>query len=253
MPIDLAPLGDAHRLLLQVELQALQGSRFQPTGFPNLGPALYRGPGSDDLLLVESAQSMANRLEGVCWDEVADDWVKTLRGIPLVKVRDSAGRPMTNSVLDSHRLNSSYILDAQGQDGSNSPFVAIISERLSAIAPNGPVKIPELAKFVFCYCPNSLLHGVFFANRPHNERIGGGRLRLARVLSSFIEASGVRIAASGGVKIDRQDASGKTDGGSAETGYGNVPFPREEFTAESIIAYFNLDLAQLRGYGLGGA
>jgi CRISPR-associated protein Csb1 len=29
-----------------------------------------------------------------------------------------------------------------------------------------------------------------------------------------------------------------------------VPFPRDEFVSPDITAYFNLDLAQLRGYGL---
>jgi CRISPR-associated protein Csb1 len=37
----------------------------------------------------------------------------------------------------------------------------------------------------------------------------------------------------------------------AKGGYGNVPFHRIEFTAKSITAYFTLDLAQIRGYGLG--
>jgi CRISPR-associated protein Csb1 len=32
-----------------------------------------------------------------------------------------------------------------------------------------------------------------------------------------------------------------------------VPYAREEFTARRIVAYFNLDLAQLRGLGLGGS
>ena len=61
------------------------------------------------MLLVESAQSMANRLEAVCWDTVADDWVTPLKGLPLVKVKDKAGKPLTNSVLEAHRLNSPYI------------------------------------------------------------------------------------------------------------------------------------------------
>jgi CRISPR-associated protein Csb1 len=61
----------------------------------------------------------------------------------------------------------------------------------------------------------------------------------------------VQIAGSGGAKLDRQDASGKSDGGSAETGYGNVPFPRDEFTARRMVAYFNLDLAQIRAFRLG--
>ena len=72
-------LKDQPRLLLKAKLQPVQGSRFQPTGFPDLGAATFDAPngdnGSKKMLLVESAQSMANRLEAVCWDEVADDWV----------------------------------------------------------------------------------------------------------------------------------------------------------------------------------
>lgn len=33
-------------------------------------------------------------------------------------------------------------------------------------------------------------------------------------------------------------------------GEGNVPYPRTEFTAKAITAYFNFDLALLRSYGL---
>src|SRR5690606_28716380 len=39
-------------------------------------------------------------------------------------------------------------------------------------------------------------------------------------------------------------------GGTAE-GYGNVPFHRTEWTAAKIVASFNIDLGQLRAYGLG--
>jgi CRISPR-associated protein Csb1 len=54
------------------------------------------------------------------------------------------------------------------------------------------------------------------------------------------------MAESGGVKNDRVDPSGDT-----KRGFGNVPFHRTEFVAKEIKAYFNLDLALLRGYGLG--
>jgi CRISPR-associated protein Csb1 len=54
---------DQPRLLLKALLKPLQGYRFQPTGFPDLGAALYDGPDGKRMLLVESAQSMANRLE----------------------------------------------------------------------------------------------------------------------------------------------------------------------------------------------
>src|SRR5690606_6846781 len=100
------------RLLLEADLVPIQGTRFQPTGFPDLGAAEYSSPdGSRRMLLVESAQSMANRLEAVCWDEVADDWVAPLRGLPVIKVKDLDGNSLTNSVLEAHRLNSPYILE----------------------------------------------------------------------------------------------------------------------------------------------
>ena len=56
----------------------------------------------------------------------------------------------------------------------------------------------------------------------------------------------MKIAASGGVKNDHVNPSGET-----KTGFGNVPFARDEYTAESITLYVNLDLAQIRGYALG--
>ena len=94
------------------------------------------------------------------------------------------------------------------------------------------------------YDINSLLHGVFLAKK----QLAGGRLRVARALSAFVEADNVQVAPSGGVKNDHVNPSGVT-----KDGFGNVPFARDEYTAESITLYVNLDLAQIRGYGLGDA
>ena len=55
----------------------------------------------------------------------------------------------------------------------------------------------------------------------------------------------MRVVESGGVKNDDVDPTGD-----AKLGLGNVPFRRTEFSAERITAFFNLDLALLRGYGL---
>ena len=108
MTIDFTALKTSSRLHIEAALQPSQGSRFQPTGFPNLGAAAYDGPDGTRMLLVESAQSMANRLEAVCWDTVVDDWIPPLRGLPVVKVVDKDGNSLTNSVLEAHRLNSPY-------------------------------------------------------------------------------------------------------------------------------------------------
>ena len=55
----------------------------------------------------------------------------------------------------------------------------------------------------------------------------------------------MNVAASGGVKNDHVNPSGDT-----KSGFGNVPFSRDEFVAERIDCHINLDLAQIRGYGL---
>lgn len=244
MPLDLSPLADSPRYLLNASLKPLQGTRFQPTGFPQLGAAEYDGPEDGQrMLLVESAQSMANRLEAVCWDPVADDWVEPLSGLPVVKVVDENGKPLTNSVLEAHRLNSPYILE--GKDST-------VLDRLKAELADmeiGAVDIRKLARTVLAYDTNALLHGLFLAKR----ELAGGRLRLPRALSGFIEAEQVKVAQSGGVKLDHVQPAKGGEGRSAKEGFGNVPYSREEYTAPEITAYFNLDLAQIHGFGLSDA
>jgi len=238
--MNLATLKDQPRLLLKAALQPLQGTRFQPTGFPDLGAATYDawdGEGrTKKMLLVESAQSIANRLESVCWDSVANDWVNPLKGLPVVKVLDKAGKPLTNSVLEAHRLNSPYITNAKGFDAIKTA-VAFDETRAFNREP--------LVKALLKYDPNSLLHGIFL------EKIAGV-IRLPRALTGFIEADCVSVVASGGVKNDRVRAAKGDEGKTAKEGFGNVPFPREEFTG-NITVFFNLDLALIRGFGLGDA
>lgn len=238
MTLDLSPLANAPRLLLKARLQPLQGTRFQPTGFPEIGAAQYDGPDGTPMLLVESAQSVANRLETVCWDRVADDWVEPLRGLSVIKVHDKDGKPLTNSVLEAHRINSPYILE-----GADKTVFDQLKGELADME-EGIVDLRQLAQVLLRLDINALLHGVFLAKK----ELAGGRLRLPRALSGFIEASGVRVAASGGVKNDSVNPSGD-----AAKGFGNVPYSRDEFVAPEISAYFNLDLAQLRGYGFGPA
>lgn len=237
MKSDLSPLANEPRLLLEATLRPLQGSRFQPTGFPNLGHAAYESPdGTGQTVLVESAQSMANRLEAVCWDDVADDWVTPLRGLPVVQVLDTEGKHLTNSLIEAHRLNSPYILE--GEDKS---VVNMLKDRLASLE-QGRVDLRELARVLLEFDTNALLHGVFLAKK----ELAGGRLRLPRSLSAFVEAEGARRAVSGGVKNDTVDPKGDT-----AKGFGNVPFARDEWTAKTITAFFNLDLRQIRAYGLG--
>jgi len=230
--MDLEILRKEPRLLVEVNLKPLQGTRFQPTGFPDLGAATYQAADSTSMLLVESAQSMANRMEAVCWDEGKNDWSQALKGLPFIQVMDKDGKPLTNSILESHRINSPYILKSKFNEQLKSELGDMERKR---------VDLQLLAKILLKYDINSLLHGVFLAKRD----LAGGRLRLPRALSSFVEAKDVNIAASGGVKKDDVNPKGK-----AEEGFGHVPFHRDEYTG-NITAFFNLDLAQIRGYRLG--
>ncbi|WP_406696222.1 type I-U CRISPR-associated RAMP protein Csb1/Cas7u [Singulisphaera sp. Ch08] len=268
-------LKTASRVLIEAHLKPVIGTRIQPTGFPDLGAAEYSAPdgkgGLEKMLLVESAQSMANRLEAVCWDEATDDIIPELKGLPFVTVKLSGignGTDTTNSLLEFHRLNSPYIMNGARDDGIS--FADVIRKELglgSAPGKKSPKKVVEaattedgagdkerdevagvvnlrrLAAVCFQYDPNSLVHGIFL------EKIAG-RLRHPRALSAFIEASGVDRADSGGVKFDRVLPKPSVGGVDAKGGYGNVPFHRSEFTARSITAFFSLDLAQIRGYGL---
>lgn len=229
MTIDLSGLRDSHRLLIEADLQPIQGSRFQPTGFPDLGAATYDGPDSTDMLLVESSQSMANRMESVCWDTADDDWVPPLRGLPYVQVVDEEDEPFTNSVLEAHRMNSEYIARSEG-------FKERAIEELGYRKDRRFDPRTQLAPWLLRYDPNSLIHGIFLEEF-------AGVIRLPRSLSAFIEASDVGLAPSGGVKRGLEPGKKK--------GEGHVPYARDEYVAPSITAYFNLDLAQLRAFGLG--
>jgi CRISPR-associated protein Csb1 len=170
--------------------------------------------------------------------------------------------------LEFHRLNSPYIMT--GINDAGAAFADVLKPELgmATVAAKkvkkgksdetatdetagkepddvaGVVNLRRLAKVCFKYDPNSLVHGVFL------EKIAG-RLRHPRALSSFIEAAHVGRADSGGVKFDRALPKPSVANVDAKGGYGNVPFHRTEYVAKSIVAYFTIDLAQIRGYGLG--
>lgn len=256
---------EAPRILIEADLWPVQGERFQPTGFPDLGPAVYRLPDGTQKLLVESPQSMANRLEAVCWDEASDDLAPPLQGLPYIRI-DLGSFGTTSSVLEFHRLNSPYIWDLAG-DERRAAFQSAMYEELGVAGRRavrgrrgrgkgaaeeepevpGVIDVKRLAKVCLRYDPNSIVHGVFL------EKIGG-RFRLPRALSAFIEATDVAPAESGGVKFDRvfpeQD---QARGIRSNLGFTNLPFPRTEFVAARITAYFNLDLGLIRSHGLPSA
>jgi CRISPR-associated protein Csb1 len=223
------------RTVIQAELVPLAGSLFQPTGFPDLGAAEF----GDNQLLVESAQSIANWLEGTTWDAGKQDQVTELGALPYVRIADEGGTFLSSSRLEAHRLASAYVMDGAIDGTAGREWLV----RKLGLVKGRPLDYRAVARACFGLDPVSLVHGVFFAQKdwPWQPKI-------ARAVTGFIEASGVRPVVSGGVK--RDGVINEAKGGDTAKGYGTVPHHRVEYTAETITAYFTVDHEQFRSYGL---
>ena len=219
-----------HRLLLRAQLRPRQGSRFRPTGFPDVGAAEFTTTRGATHLLVESVQSTANRLESAIWDVNAKDVVEPLCGMPYVR-HCHPNYGLVTSLTEPHRLASPYLWK----------LVEPILQQKLGRKTKGEWDRQRLAGALLQIDPNSLLHGVFLVHLKPPARI-------TRALSGFIEAKDVSTVLSGGVKLDSHDASG-----AAAQGKGNIPYALSEYISEDIHAYFNLDLLLLEAYGLSEA
>jgi CRISPR-associated protein Csb1 len=234
------------REVITVALRPLSGDRFQPTGFPDVGPALFRRPIGEtdwqDCLLVESEQSMANHLEATAWDAGQQRPVDAFVGLPYIKVVDRDGEFLTSSRTEAHRLASAFVKDSTlGGTGMKE----VIRDRLG-LHDDVPLAPRDIAQAIFRLDPMCLVHGVFFAE---SAKVWPGQPKVARALSSFVEAHDVEAVVSGGVKRDEVRHS-VGEGGGATEGYGFVPFHRTEYVAREIIGSFILDLDQLASYAL---
>lgn len=226
-----------YRTVLEADLEPLAGTLFQPTGFPDLGAAEF----GDNKLLVESAQSMANWLEATTWNAATNDQVPELTsaGVPYVRIVDTEHNFLSSSRLEAHRLASAYIMDGKIGDTEGRDW---LSGRLELVK-GRPLDYRAVARACFKLDPVSLIHGVFFA-----QQKWAWQPKIARAVTSFVEASGVKPAVSGGVKRDVVVNEAKP--GDTAKGYGTVPHHRVEYTADKITAYFTVDHAQFRSYGL---
>lgn len=234
------------RYIYDAELTPIGGSTFQPTGFPDIGAATftrYEDGHEVDSLLVESVQSMANRLEATAWDQAENHPVDAVTGLPWVRVvRAKTGEFLTASRLEAHRLASPFV-HTSTLDGQS--MFDVIGSRLG-LKTDTPLDYRAMAVAVAQLDPFCLLHGVFFS-----QKNWLGQPKFTRAISGVIEAHDVQRAVSGGRKADRVrhqlDKGG--EGGTAE-GYGSVPFSRMEWTAKRIMASFVIDIELLRSYGL---
>jgi len=240
------------RVVIAAQLEPIDGrhARFQPASFPHLGPAEYQRPDGKRMLVVESEQSMANRLEAVLWDDTDKRPSQVVRPLPYVVVESEDGRYLTSSRQDPHRLASIYIMDGKLKHEDKRGLDWVREQLgLEAVTPGHaqPTDWPAVYRGILRMDPLCLVHGVFFSNPgiPTQPRV-------TRALRAYVEAEGVQQADFGGVKKDLVIPKMVRElGVGAQQGYGFVPYHRRHYTAEAIWARFMIDTVQLRGYGLG--
>jgi CRISPR-associated protein Csb1 len=171
------------RVLITASLKLTNGRFLQPTGFPDIGACVYRDKEGRRWCLVESEQSMANRLEAVCM-KPPGVWVDELKGLPVIAVYDGNGNGnlLTTNLTEPHRIASSYVLE--GKVNGNQ-VLRNIAEKLGLLNAGDfwPLdKRAELEKLVFALDPAALLHGFQFVQW---KFVG---LRQTRLLHGRLEA-----------------------------------------------------------------
>ncbi|HTS19611.1 MAG TPA: type I-U CRISPR-associated RAMP protein Csb1/Cas7u [Verrucomicrobiae bacterium] len=223
--------------------------RFQPAGFPEMGHVIYDAPRTDEMgkstapekvCIVDSAASMANHLEALCFANPAAAILHPdLNGLPYVRcVTDDANgqhtRLICTTLTEGHRIASDYFLRGRLNNRSlreelrhQFGIVEISRDETYFITPENWWTIYTT---VFRYDPNSLVHGVLFAKE---------QIKVSRLLTAHLEAFGAARVGSAGVKFDRL----------GRTTSGQPIFSKDEETAHRIEAIFLIDLGLLRSYG----
>lgn len=203
---------------------------FVPAGFVDVGHSTVRDARSGKtLVIVDSVQSIANHLESTIVTQ-AGQVIAGLEAMPYVRliVTDPKGRTRVTSSLElPHRLASGWFCRSAQLRG----FQAELAEK---ILDHG------IAAATFHYCPNSLLHGVFYSQL---AGLDPNVAKTPRLLTAEVVARGAQSVPDGGVAKDPLFPSG---GGfdveslvgekatAAEVGAGFIPFRHQAFIAEEI-------------------
>jgi CRISPR-associated protein Csb1 len=169
-------------VVITASLELANGRFLQPTGFPDIGSCIYRDKEGRRWCLVESEQSMSNRLEAVCMRDPGV-WIDELSGLPIIAVRDPGGDLLTTNLCEPHRCASSYVLEGTIDGGQTMKQLFESRLGLKRDGDSWPLdKRAELEKLVFAVDPGALLHGFQFVQW---KFVG---LRQTRLLHGRLEA-----------------------------------------------------------------
>ncbi len=227
------------RVLISAELHLANGSFFQPTGFPDIGACVYTDGAGEPRCLVESEQSMANRLEAVCM-KAPGVWREPLAGkLPVIRVANKKKRLLATNLTEPHRVASSYVLEGSV---NGTTLQDKLKKHLGLDDKTWPLDGREkLTQPVFALDPGAILHGFQFMQW---EAVG---LRATRLLHARLEAV---LADDGGeihyglVKVDgiepESSAAKKSNKGQS------IAAKARYVPKSSIQATFEIDVLALR-------
>ena len=236
------------RVLIAAELHLANGSFFQPTGFPDIGACVYTDGAGQRRCLVESEQSMANRLEAVCMKSPGV-WREPLAGkLPVIRVQGTNNRLLATNLTEPHRVASSYVLEGeistpkdQKKEEEKITLQEKLKEHLGLEEKTWPLDRRErLTQAVFALDPAAILHGFQFMQW---EAVG---LRAARLLHARLEAilaDGDSEVHYGLVKVDGIEPESSL---AKKSNKGQSIAPKVRYAPKSIQATFEIDVLALR-------
>ena len=225
------------RVLLSAELHLANGSFFQPTGFPDIGACIYTDGAGEPRCLVESEQSMANRLEAVCM-KAPGVWREPLADkLPVIRVANKKNRLLATNLTEPHRVASSYVLEGSV---NGTTLQDKLKKHLSIDDKTWPLDGREkLTQAVFALDPGAILHGFQFMQW---EAVG---LRAARLLHARLEAV---LADDGEIHYGLVKVDGIEPESSAakKSNKGQSIGAKARYVPKSIQATFEIDVLALR-------
>ncbi len=230
---------DQDRILISAKLHLANGSFFQPAGFPDIGACIYIDGEGKRRCLVESEQSMANRLEAVCM-KAPGVWREPFSGqLPVIRVTGKGnGSLLATNLTEPHRVASSYVLEGSV---NGTTLQEKLEKHLGIEGKTWPLDGREkLAQAVFALDPAAILHGFQFMQW---EAVG---LRASRLLHARLEAG---LAGDDGevhyglVKVDSIEPESSA---TKKSNKGQSIASKARYVPKWIEATFEIDVLTLR-------
>ncbi|MDR9402924.1 MAG: type I-U CRISPR-associated RAMP protein Csb1/Cas7u [Halothece sp. Uz-M2-17] len=199
-------------------------------------------------VLLNTPQATANQLEALIWDEVNQDIIPELQGLPYIEIRNTRANNqfLASTLTLPHRIGTAYLSRHKDAMLDGDRFRDVLKRR---------VKEQGIYRAVFELDPISIVLGCFLS---HIQ----GNMRIPRVVTGQFVAQGAVAMPNGGASHDPISAAGdsvvtkgyfvkeakekgktkfKDITRASEVGLGNVPYVRESYQAEDYLGKFVID------------